>query len=118
MSIESGRAIVAAPSDKDLAAIAALLAAQDAAWAAGDAAAFGADALPDIVFTNVVGMFSVGIEAFNAQHAHIFATFYKGSTLEQELVHVTMASDDVAIVDTLTSALGTCPRGRRRSMAR
>ena len=87
-------------------AILSVIAAQDAAWCQGDAVAFGASALPDIVFTNVVGMFSVGIEGFNAQHAHIFSTIYQGSRLAQKLVHVTMVSDEVAIVDTLTSVTG------------
>ena len=90
----------------DRAAIAALLAAQDAAWGAGDAAAFGARCLPDVVFTNVVGMFSVGKAPFDAQHAHIFETIYKGSRLAQELVHITMATADVAVVDTLTAVTG------------
>ena len=94
------------PTDEVKDAVRAVIAAQDAAWCAGDAAAFGASALPDIVCTNVVGMFSVGIEPFNAQHAHIFATIYLGSRLSQELVHVTMAAADVAIVDTLTSVTG------------
>lgn len=83
-----------------------MIAAQDTAWCAGDAAAFGASVLPNIVFTNVVGMFSIGVEAFNAQHAHIFSTIYEGSSLSQELVHITMAAEDVAIVDTLTSVTG------------
>jgi uncharacterized protein (TIGR02246 family) len=87
-------------------AISEIISAQDAAWCAGDADAFGASALPDVVFTNVVGMFSVGVEPFNAQHAHIFSTIYKGSRLSQEIVHVTMVSDDVVIVDTLTSVTG------------
>lgn len=87
-------------------AILSLVAAQDAAWCEGDAAAFGASALPDVVFTNVVGMFSVGIEAFSAQHANIFSTIYRGSRLVQELVHVTMAAENVAIVDTLASVTG------------
>lgn len=87
-------------------AILEIITAQDAAWCAGDATAFGARAMADIVFTNVVGMFSIGVEAFNAQHAHIFSTIYKGSRLSQELVHVTMVADNVAIVDTLTSVTG------------
>ena len=87
-------------------AILQLIVAQDAAWCAGDATAFCAGAMPDIVFTNVVGMFSVGVGPFNAQHAHIFSTIYKGSRLSQELVHITMVADDVAIVDTLTSVTG------------
>lgn len=97
---------MAAPSKDVEQAILEVIAAQDAAWCAGDAVAFGTGVMPDIVFTNVVGMFSVGAQAFNAQHAHIFSTIYKGSRLSQELVHVTMVAENVAIVDTLTSVTG------------
>ena len=87
-------------------AIVELLAAQDAAWNAGDAAAFGRACAEDVVFTNVVGMFSVGLGPFVGQHEFIFSTFYKGSILLQELAHVTMVRPDVAIVDTLTRVTG------------
>ena len=95
-----------AVDEQDRVAIAAILAAQSGAWAAGDAAAFGARCLPDVVFTNVVGMFSVGIEPFNALHAHIFATMYKGSRMTQELAHIAMPTADVAVVDTLARLTG------------
>ena len=88
------------------AAITALIGQEDAAWNSGDAAAFAARALPQIVFTNIVGMFSVGRETFEAQHARIFATIYKGSTLKQAVVHVTFVGPDVAIVDTLAEVAG------------
>ena len=94
------------PSDDVRAAIMRLLAAQDEAWCAGDAAAFGESVLPDVVFTNVVGMFSVGLGPFVGQHAFIFSTFYKGSILRQELVNLAMVRPDVAIVDTLTQVTG------------
>ena len=94
------------PKDDVKEAILSVIAAQDTAWCNGDAVAFGASAMPNVVFTNVVGMFSVGLEAFNVQHAHIFSTIYRGSRLVQQLVHVTMVVDDVAIVDTLTSVTG------------
>lgn len=94
------------PADEDRAAILAILAAQDAAWCAGDVAAFGARCLPDVVFTNVVGVFSVGKAPFDAQHEHIFATIYKGSRLTQELVHIVLPTSDVAVVDTLTAVSG------------
>ena len=93
-------------AEADRAAIIALLAAQDTAWAAGDAAAFGARCLPDVVFTNVVGMFSVGKVPFDAQHAHIFATIYKGSRLTQEVANIVLPTPDVAVVDTLTAVTG------------
>jgi uncharacterized protein (TIGR02246 family) len=53
---------------EDRAAIEAILERQAAAWAAGDAEAFAADTLDDVVFTNVVGMFSVGRAPFIGQH--------------------------------------------------
>ena len=99
--------------DADHAAILAVLAAEDAAWAAGDAAAFSAQTTDDIVFTNVVGMFSVGRASFEMQHARIFATFYRGSTLRQTVAHIAFVRPDVAIVDTLAdvTGLGDLPPG-------
>ena len=97
---------MAAADEETRAALGRMLAAQDAAWCAGDAEAFAADVADDVVFTNVVGMFSVGRAPFVAQHAHIFATLYRGSRLAQDLVHVTMIGEDAAIVDTLTTVTG------------
>lgn len=91
---------------EDREAIAALVAGEDAAWKAGDAAAFSARALDDIAFTNVVGMFSVGKEPFETQHARIFATFYRGSTLRQSIVRLAFVRPDVAILDTLSEVSG------------
>jgi uncharacterized protein (TIGR02246 family) len=68
--------------------IQALIASEDDAWNRGDAAGFAARALPDVVFTNVVGMFSVGKPPFVAQHEHIFSTIYKGSTCHQSIQHI------------------------------
>ena len=90
----------------DRAAILAVLADQEAAWARGDAAGFAAHTTDDVVFTNVVGMFSVGRAPFIGQHAHIFSTIYKGSRMTQELVHIALVRPDVAVVDTLTKGEG------------
>lgn len=79
---------------------------QDRAWCAGDAVAFSRSAAPDIVFTNVAGLFSIGREPFEAQHRHIFATFYKGSTLNQVVERIGLVRPDVAIVNTLTTVTG------------
>ena len=86
----------------DREAIEALIARQSAAWNAGDAAAFSADVLPEVVFTNIVGAFSVGRKPFEAQHARIFATIYRGSRMRQTVEHVTFVRPDVAIVNTVT----------------
>ncbi len=86
--------------------IAALIAAEDAAWNIGDAQRFAGRVLPDVVFTNVVGMFSVGKAPFLAQHERIFGTIYKGSALHQKIQHVAVLSPDIVIVDTLSTLTG------------
>ncbi len=86
--------------------IAALIADEDDAWSRSDAVGFSARVLPDVVFTNVLGMFSVGRAPFLAQHERIFATIYHGSTLKQTIRHVTMLKPDIAIVDTVSVVTG------------
>ncbi len=86
--------------------IEAIIARQCAAWTAGDADAFVAGASDDVSFTNVMGMYTVGIEPFRAQHARIFATIYKGSRMTQKVERIAFIRDDVAVVDTLTSLEG------------
>ena len=92
--------------EADRAAILAILADEDAAWGRGDAAGFSAHVLPDVLFTNVVGMFSIGRPPFEAQHERIFATIYKGSTLSQAVAGIAFVRPDVAIVDTLARVTG------------
>ncbi len=94
------------PTADSRAAIQKVIDAEDAAWEAGDATAFCDAALPDVVFTNIIGMFSVGIEPMKAQHARIFSTIYKGSKVSQTITNVKWVRPDVAIVDTLTSVTG------------
>lgn len=95
------------------AAMLAIVAEQDAAWGAGDAEAFCARATPDIVFTNIVGMFSVGDGPFLEQHRRIFTTIYRGSKLRQTLANLALLRPDVVIVDTMTelSGYGALPPG-------
>jgi uncharacterized protein (TIGR02246 family) len=97
---------MAEATPEDRASIEMLMQQEDAAWTRGDAGAFAAQALPGVVFTNIVGMFSVGKPPFEAQHARIFATIYKGSTLKQTIVQVSLVKPDVAIVDTLCEVSG------------
>lgn len=87
----------------DRTAIEAVLIRQSAAWNAGNAGSFAADAQEGVLFTNIVGMFSIGRAPFIAQHEHIFSTIYKGSRMEQEIVAITLVRPDVAIVDLLPS---------------
>ena len=87
-------------------AITTLIAQEDEAWNKGDAAGFAARVLPDVVFTNVVGMFTVGKAPFLAQHERIFGSIYKGSVNHQSVQHITLIKPDVAIVDTLAVLSG------------
>ena len=86
--------------------IAAFVAAEDDAWNRGSAEGFAERVLQDVVFTNVVGMFSVGKAPFVAQHKHIFATIYRGSTNHQQIQHIKLLKPDVAIVETLSVVSG------------
>ncbi len=86
--------------------IRAVLDSQEAAWAAGDAEAFAAAVTDDVVFTNIVGRFSVGRAPFVDQHAHIFGTFYRGSTMRQTVANIAFVRPDVAIVDTISEGSG------------
>jgi uncharacterized protein (TIGR02246 family) len=83
-----------------------LITGEDVAWNRGDAVGFAARVLPEVVFTNIVGMFSVGKAPFVAQHERIFSTIYKGSTCHQSIQHITLLKPDVAIVDTLAIVTG------------
>ncbi len=75
---------------------------ESAAWAKGDADAFAAHVLDNVVFTNIVGMFSIGKVPFVSQHKNIFATIYKGSSMEQFVQNISFVRSDTAIVDTIT----------------
>lgn len=86
--------------------IEAVLADESAAWDRGDAEGFAAHVAPDVVFTNLLGLFSVGRAPFVAQHVRIFSTIYKGSRMSQAVTHLAMVRPDVAVVDTLTRVSG------------
>ena len=101
------------PMNGDGDAIAALIASQDAAWRAGDAAGFAAWVMDDCVFTNIFGMQIVGREGFEAQHARIFATLYRGTRLQQSISHLRFPAPDVAVVhtDCMVSGAARLPPG-------
>jgi uncharacterized protein (TIGR02246 family) len=77
-----------------------------AAWAKGDADAFAAHVRDNVVFTNIVGMFSVGKVPFVAQHKAIFATIYKESLMQQFVQNISFVRSDTAIVDTIAKVTG------------
>jgi len=79
---------------------------EGAAWAKGDADAFAAHVRDNVVFTNTVGMFSVGKVPFVAQHKAIFATIYKDSLMRQFVQNISFVRSDTAIVDTIAKVSG------------
>ena len=81
------------------ASIRAIIAAQAAAWDAGDATAYAKDLAPDASFTNLFGMVMYGAPAFAERHRQILATFYKGTTKHHAIRRIRFVTPDVAIVD-------------------
>ena len=78
---------------------------EGAAWAKGDADAFAAHVRDNVVFTNTVGMFSIGKVPFVAQHKNIFATIYKESSVRQFVQNISFVRSDTAIVDTIAKVI-------------
>ena len=79
--------------------IRAIIAAQVAAWDAGDGTAYAKDVAADASFTNLFGMVMYGAPAFAERHRQILATFYKGTTKHHAIRRVRFVTPDVAIVD-------------------
>jgi uncharacterized protein (TIGR02246 family) len=76
------------------------------AWTCGDAAAYSRDFAADGVFTNILGQFSIGHEAFLKQHEYIFKGPYRGTTAQLDIVSLKFVRPDVAIVHVLSSVTG------------
>jgi uncharacterized protein (TIGR02246 family) len=81
------------------ASIRAIIAAQAAAWDAGDGTAYAKDVAADASFTNLFGMVMYGAPAFAERHRQILATFYKGTTKHHAIRRVRFVTPEVAIVD-------------------
>lgn len=82
---------------------------EDVAWNDGDAVAFSEAVADDCVFTNIFGQVFEGRQAFEQQHARIFASIYKGSRLQQSIDHLRLIASDVVVADssvTLTVEAG------------
>jgi uncharacterized protein (TIGR02246 family) len=93
--------------------IRALVAAQAAAWNAGDAAAYARDVAPEVSFTNLFGMVMYGAPAFVERHRQILTTFYTGTTKHHQIRRIRFVTPDVAIVDIDNEVRGvkTMPAG-------
>jgi uncharacterized protein (TIGR02246 family) len=79
--------------------IRALVAAQAAAWDAGDADGYAKAVSADVSFTNLFGMVMYGKPAFLERHRQILSTFYKGTTKHHQIRKIRFVTSDVALVD-------------------
>lgn len=81
------------------------------AWNLGDAGDYSRHVAADATFTNIRGQFFRGHAAFLHQHQVIFGSFFKHTTLQQDIVALRFLGPDVAVVDVLTAVTGvTQPR--------
>ena len=91
-----------------------------AAWNKGDADAYSRHFAKDGTFTNLLGMFFQGREAFRERHDADFHGAYRGSTKQLDIISLKFVRPDVAIVETLqtVSGLPETPSGYERGCER
>jgi len=77
-----------------------LMAAEQAAWNAGDSVAYADAYTDDADFINIRGQVFEGKTAVQQQHAKIFAGPFKGSNINIVIRKFTQISQEAALVDT------------------
>jgi uncharacterized protein (TIGR02246 family) len=95
-----------AQNGADEAAIRDILKEEVTAWNNGDANAYSRHFAEDGTFTNLLGMFFQGREAFRERHEQIFHRAYRGSTKQSDIVSLRFVRPDVAIVESLQTVSG------------
>jgi uncharacterized protein (TIGR02246 family) len=95
-----------AQNDADEAAIREILKEEVAAWNKGDADAYSQHFAADGTFTNLLGMFFQGRDAFRERHEQILNGAYRGSTKQLDVVSLKFVRPDVAILETLQTVTG------------
>lgn len=99
----------AQPSDAK-AAIENVLQEETTSWRKGDGIMYSKSFADDGTFTNIRGEFFTGKKAFEDRHVEIFNTFFKGTTVTQNIVSLKFIKPDVAIVETLCWVSGFGPQ--------
>lgn len=84
---------------QDTTAVESIVAGLTESWNKGDAKAFASRFAKDGGFTNVLGKTYYGREGFEARHAEIFATIYKGSTAKLTITKLRFIRPDVVLAD-------------------
>jgi uncharacterized protein (TIGR02246 family) len=98
--------MLGAQSAPDEMAVRKIIQDQTTAWNNGDAEAYSQHFAVDGTFTNLLGMFFKGRDAFRERHDQIFKTAYRGSTKHEDIVSIKFVRSDVAIVETLQTITG------------
>lgn len=93
-------------AETDAAAIRAVLADEDAAWATGDGEAYAAHAAAGILVTTIMGQVYEGRDVFATQHQRLFASIFRGSRLTQAVERLRAIGPDVVLVETLAELSG------------
>ena len=79
---------------------------QVTAWNHGDAVAYSRHFAADGTFTNILGMFFTGHDAFQERHDQIFTGMFRGTTKQEDVVSIKFWRPDVAVVETLQTVNG------------
>jgi uncharacterized protein (TIGR02246 family) len=95
-----------AQSGTDESAVRKIIHHQVAAWNKGDAEAYSRRFATDGTFTNILGMFYTGHEAFCERHEQIFKGVFRGTTKQEDVVSIKFWRPDVAVVETLQTISG------------
>jgi len=98
--------IAAAQSKPDEDAIRRILDEEIATWNQGDTDGYSKHFAADGTFTNVMGMFFTGQQAFRDRHEIIFKGPFRGTTLQLQVVSLRLLTSDVAVCETLTWVSG------------
>ncbi len=98
--------IAAAQSTPDDGAIRKILDDEIATWNQGDTDGYSKHFATDGTFTNVMGMFFTGRQAFRDRHEIIFKGPFGGTKLQLQVVSLRFLTPDVAVCETLTWVSG------------
>ena len=98
--------VAPAQSNPDENAVRKILNDEIATWNQGDTDGYSKHFASDGTFTNVMGMFFTGRQAFRDRHEIIFKGPFRGTTLQLQIVSLRFLTADVAVCETLTWVSG------------
>jgi uncharacterized protein (TIGR02246 family) len=98
--------VAAAQSKPDENAIRGILDDEIATWNQGDTDGYSKHFAADGTFTNVMGMFFTGRQAFRDRHEVIFKGPFRGTTLQLQVVSLRFLTADIAVCETLAWVSG------------